>query len=82
MPLYNKARFVADTLRTLMCQTYRQLELVVVDDGSTDGSPDIVRQTLGDFPVRFIQVANGGVSRARNIGAASVSDDATICPFS
>ncbi len=81
VPLYNKAPFVAATLRALMRQTYQNLEVVVVDDGSTDGSPDIVRQTVGDYPVRFIQVANGGVSRARNIGAASLSDDARYVLF-
>jgi GT2 family glycosyltransferase len=75
VPVFNKAPFVAETLRSLMRQTYPEIELIVVDDGSTDGSPDIVRQTLGDFPVRFVQLTNGGVSRARNVGAAEASID-------
>ena len=81
VPLFNKAPFVADTLRSLMRQTYRQIELIIVDDGSTDGSPDLVRQTLEDFPVRFVQLTNGGVSRARNVGAAEASDEATYILF-
>jgi glycosyltransferase involved in cell wall biosynthesis len=79
--VFNKAPFVADTLRSLMSQTYKDIELVVVDDGSTDGSSDRVRRTLEGFPVRLISLANGGVSRARNIGAWEASDQAKYLLF-
>jgi GT2 family glycosyltransferase len=81
VPVFNKAAFVAETLRSVMRQTYPEIELIVVDDGSTDGSPDIVRRTLGDFPVRFVQLTNGGVSRARNVGAAEASNAAKYLLF-
>ena len=73
MTIFNKAPFVADTLRSLMSQTYQKIELIVVDDGSTDGSSEIVRRTLEEFPARLIELANGGVSRARNVGASETS---------
>jgi glycosyltransferase involved in cell wall biosynthesis len=79
--VFNKAPFVADTLRSLVSQTYEDIELVVVDDGSTDGSPELVRRALEGLAVRIIGLANGGVSRARNVGAAETSDRAKYLLF-
>lgn len=44
MPMYNSARYVAESIESVMAQTYTNWELLVVDDGSTDGSVDIVRE--------------------------------------
>lgn len=79
--VFNKAPFVAATLRSILGQTYRDIELVVVDDGSTDGSSEIVRRTLEGVPARMVELANGGVSRARNIGAAEAGDEARYLLF-
>jgi len=65
MPAYNAARYLAKTLDSLFVQTFADWELIVVDDGSTDATPDILR-SYADSNVRVIRQANGGEARARN----------------
>lgn len=67
IPLYNKRKSVARTLASVRAQTFTDYEVVVVDDGSTDGSADVVR-SLADERVRLITQSNSGVSAARNKG--------------
>jgi glycosyltransferase involved in cell wall biosynthesis len=67
MPLYNKAAQVLDTVASITAQTVINWELVVVDDGSTDGGPSLLR-ALGDARIRVVSQANAGVSAARNRG--------------
>lgn len=69
IPLYNARDVVRDTLESLFAQTYPHYEVVVVDDGSTDGSGEVVRG-YGDR-VRYIFQRNGGVACARNRGIAA-----------
>jgi glycosyltransferase involved in cell wall biosynthesis len=65
IPLYNKKAEVAATLRSALEQSLRPLEVIVVDDGSTDGSADIVAAFRSPL-VRLIRQPNAGVSAARN----------------
>lgn len=65
---YNGAAFVKETLESLLGQNYEPLEVVVCDDGSTDGTQEIVR-SFGDR-LKLVCQANGGVSAARNHGAS------------
>ena len=58
IPLYNGARFIAETLDSVLGQTVRPKEVIVVNDGSTDESPEIVR-SYGDCII-LITVPNGG----------------------
>lgn len=67
IPLYNKKECVAHTLECVLNQTYQEFEVVVVDDGSTDGSAEAV-EGFEDERIRLIRQENGGVSAARNRG--------------
>ena len=66
IPSYNMARFLPAAVESVLHQTYRDFELIVIDDGSIDNTAEIVRQ----FPatVRYYRQENGGVSAARNRG--------------
>ncbi|MDR7920613.1 glycosyltransferase family A protein [Thermosynechococcus sp. HY213] len=72
IPLYNKARHIAHTLRSVLQQASPAAEILVVDDGSTDAGAEIVRGFL-DQGVRLIQQPNQGVSAARNRGLQEAS---------
>lgn len=67
IPLYNKEQSIASTINSVLAQTYKDFEIVVVDDGSTDKSADVV-STIDDDRIVFISQDNQGVSAARNTG--------------
>jgi glycosyltransferase involved in cell wall biosynthesis len=64
---YNYARFLPDALDSVLAQTYRNLEIVVIDDGSTDDTAEVVRR-YADRGVRYVHRPHGGAGRARNTG--------------
>lgn len=69
---YNAAAFIATTCRSVMRQTYPHLEVIVVDDGSTDDTAAIVQALAAADPrIRLIQQTNQGVAAARNAGIAA-----------
>lgn len=61
---FNRRHFLKEALASVLAQDYRDKEIVVIDDGSTDGSRD---EAVG-FPVRYVWKENGGISSARNAG--------------
>lgn len=76
IPLYNKARYVAKAIGSVLSQTYTDYELVIVDDGSQDNSAEIAMQTIeGHDNCCFFKQENAGVSMARNNGVAASHGD-------
>ena len=74
VPVYNHAGVVGDAIRSVALSEFRDLELVVVDDGSTDGSLDAARHALAEHPWVAAKIvgrgANHGLAAARNLGIA------------
>lgn len=73
IPAYNAEEFVGATIQSALNIIQTALEVIVIDDGSTDQTPDICT-SFGD-KIRYQRVENGGVSRARNTGAAMASGE-------
>src|SRR5690242_16380171 len=67
MPAYNVAPYVAAAIRSALVQSFTDFELIVVDDGSKDNTPEIIKSLAGIDPrVRLVQQANRGLAGARN----------------
>lgn len=67
IPLYNKEKYIGNALQSVLNQTYKNFEVLVVNDGSTDKSLDVVN-TFNDTRLKVFTKVNGGVSEARNFG--------------
>jgi len=74
VPAFNVARHIVDCLASIRAQTFPSWECIVVDDGSTDATAELVRQ-VADARIRLIAQANQGVSAARNTGLAAASGE-------
>jgi glycosyltransferase involved in cell wall biosynthesis len=72
VPAYNAAQFLAETLKCLTEQSYPNLEILVIDDGSKDRTAEIARSFPG---VRVHSQSNSGLSAARNVGIAQTDSD-------
>ena len=80
IPLYNKEKSIISTLESVLAQTYMDYEVIIVDDGSTDRSVDLVREyvrtlQIDDFKFQIINQKNSGVSAARNTGVLAAKGE-------
>lgn len=76
VPVYNAQAYLPDCLDSLLVQAFRRLEILVVDDGSTDASARVCEDYMRrDGRVRLIRKENGGVSSARNLGLEQAKGD-------
>jgi glycosyltransferase involved in cell wall biosynthesis len=71
IPVFNCARYVGSAIESVLRQSFKPAEIIVVDDGSTDQSPEIIKS----YPVSYVRKANGGPSSARNVGIRSCQGD-------
>ncbi|HUX95282.1 MAG TPA: glycosyltransferase [Bacteroidales bacterium] len=67
IPLYNKRKYISQTLQSVSSQTFQPLEVIIVNDGSTDGSEELI-ETFNNPSLKLINQTNQGVSAARNRG--------------
>lgn len=74
MPLYNKERDVKRAIQSVLNQSFGDFELLIINDGSTDNGPEIVRR-IQDNRIRLLNQSNQGVSAARNIGIQEAKAD-------
>jgi glycosyltransferase involved in cell wall biosynthesis len=74
IPTYNRAGLLPRALDSVFAQTVSDLELIVVDDGSTDGTDALVGR-YGDSRLQYLRIDHGGVSRARNEGVSAAGGD-------
>jgi glycosyltransferase involved in cell wall biosynthesis len=66
IPVYNCERYLGEAIESALAQTYRPIEVIVLDDGSTDGSGDVAKRFVP--PVRYYFQPNAGLGAARNKG--------------
>ncbi len=75
IPLYNGAKWIEQTIQSVLDQTLQPDEFIVVDDGSTDKGPEIVEKLAQKHPIKLLRKPNGGQSSARNFGVANSKSD-------
>ena len=76
IPVYNSQKFIDDCLQQVLAQSLQEIEVVCVDDGSTDDSADIIVQTAQrDSRVKLIRQENAGPGPARNVGIAAATGE-------
>jgi glycosyltransferase involved in cell wall biosynthesis len=74
IPTYNRADLIGDTIRSLQKQSYDNYEIIVVDDGSTDNTEEVVN-SVADARTRFLRKGNAERAAARNFGAREAKGD-------
>lgn len=77
IPVYNSEKYIADAIESVLCQTYKNFEILVVDDGSTDDTEKIVLyfKKLYNEKIRYFYQKNGGPAKARNLGIKNASGE-------
>ena len=77
VPVYNTEKYLEECIRSLTEQTLSSLELIFVDDGSTDASPKILERYRARDPehIRVITQKNAGQGKARNVGLAAATGE-------
>jgi glycosyltransferase involved in cell wall biosynthesis len=64
IPVYNRERFIADAIDSVIAQDYRDWDILVVDDGSTDRTVEMVKSRISDDRIALIQMKHGGCAAA------------------
>lgn len=75
VPCYNHGRFIGETIRSIQCQTFAAIEIIVVDDGSTDAETRQVLENIKEMGILVIRQENSKTAVARNTGFNHASGD-------
>jgi cellulose synthase/poly-beta-1,6-N-acetylglucosamine synthase-like glycosyltransferase/peptidoglycan/xylan/chitin deacetylase (PgdA/CDA1 family) len=79
IPAYNEAKVIASTIHRILDSTYKNLNVIVIDDGSQDDTSDVVRKAFGENEhVTLIRVPNGGKATALNVGLAKADGEVIV----
>ena len=78
IPSYNRAPIINRAIQGVLDQTFEDFEIVIVDDGSTDNTKEILQEYTGDTRIKYIYQTNAGVCAARNTGAKEAKGDYLI----
>ncbi|MBA1244168.1 glycosyltransferase family 2 protein [Pseudomonas japonica] len=82
MPCYNNARYIEEALASVFAQTYPEIEVIVVDDGSTDASHELLVALQQTYSFTLLQQLNQGVSAALNLGLSVAKGEYVVTPDS
>lgn len=76
IPCYNQGKYLKDSIGSVINSTYPNIEIIVINDGSTDDTGEIINELKTRYPeIKFINIENSGVCTARNIGVKNSSGD-------
>jgi len=75
IPCYKQAHFLSDAIESVLEQSYKASEIIVVNDGSPDNASEVARR----YPVRLVEKSNGGLASARNAGIRIANGDHIMC---
>ena len=81
IPLFNGGRFIRETLDSILAQSHGTFEVIVVDDGSTDDGPDIVRTFLSDERCSLVMKPHLGIALTRNTAARLAAGESSYLAF-
>jgi len=74
-PVYNGENYLSQAIESVLKQTYKNIEIIIVDDGSTDKTADLVKTYLNQTNIRYIYQKNGGHGPALNTGVSSATGE-------
>jgi glycosyltransferase involved in cell wall biosynthesis len=75
IPTYNRPNYLTTAIESVLRQTSPPLEIIIVDDGSSDGTEQIIKTMISAIPIRFMRQSNQGPSAARNLGVSRAQAD-------
>ena len=75
VPVYNASRYIEDCIRSVLSQSFTDWQLILVDDGSTDNSAELINNYLSDPRLKYIYKSNSGVTETRWQGLSKADGD-------
>ena len=75
MPTYNDSEYLVKAIEDILNQTYKNFELIIVNDGSTDNTEQLIEQYLSDKRIKYYFKENGGTGSALNLGFSKANGE-------